>query len=85
MRRWRHFACFLSANFRMPDQTFQAAEKRQAEVSALRKENKTCFVCGDKGPQYICSNFATFVCMMCSGLHRQAQLWSCILAYGCGV
>jgi len=48
-------------------------EKLQEKVRDLRKKecNKVCFDCGEKGPQVVCTTFNTFVCMMCSGIHRE--------------
>ncbi|CAI5969906.1 unnamed protein product [Closterium sp. NIES-64] len=34
-------------------------------------ENKKCINCNNPGPQYVCTNFATFVCVACSGIHRE--------------
>jgi hypothetical protein len=34
-------------------------------------ENKKCINCGSLGPQYACTSFATFVCTLCSGVHRE--------------
>ncbi len=35
------------------------------------KANKQCADCGELGPVYICTDFHTFVCTECSGLHRE--------------
>jgi len=35
------------------------------------QSNKRCADCGEIGPTYICSNFQTFVCQTCSGIHRE--------------
>ncbi|KAK9830238.1 hypothetical protein WJX72_010505 [[Myrmecia] bisecta] len=34
-------------------------------------ENKRCAVCDTQGPQYVVTDFNTFVCTVCSGVHRQ--------------
>ncbi|CAK9201490.1 unnamed protein product [Sphagnum troendelagicum] len=34
-------------------------------------ENRKCINCGSLGPQYACTNFSTFVCAQCSGVHRE--------------
>jgi hypothetical protein len=34
-------------------------------------ENRKCINCGSLGPQYACTNFSTFVCTQCSGVHRE--------------
>ncbi|ETW02012.1 hypothetical protein H310_06530 [Aphanomyces invadans] len=33
--------------------------------------NRRCFDCNEMGPQYICLDFNTFICTMCSGIHRE--------------
>ncbi|KAI3446587.1 hypothetical protein Pfo_003252 [Paulownia fortunei] len=33
--------------------------------------NRRCINCNSLGPQYVCTNFWTFVCMTCSGIHRE--------------
>lgn len=35
------------------------------------KANKQCANCGELGPIYICTDFHTFVCTECSGVHRE--------------
>ena len=35
------------------------------------RANKQCANCGEMGPVYICTDFHTFVCTECSGLHRE--------------
>ncbi|XP_050890498.1 probable ADP-ribosylation factor GTPase-activating protein AGD14 [Lathyrus oleraceus] len=34
-------------------------------------ENRRCINCNALGPQYVCTTFSTFVCINCSGLHRE--------------
>lgn len=34
-------------------------------------ENRRCINCNSLGPQYVCTNFWTFVCTTCSGIHRE--------------
>ncbi|CAN4125637.1 unnamed protein product [Withania somnifera] len=33
--------------------------------------NRKCINCNSLGPQYVCTNYWTFVCMTCSGIHRE--------------
>ncbi|XP_041998283.1 probable ADP-ribosylation factor GTPase-activating protein AGD14 isoform X2 [Salvia splendens] len=33
--------------------------------------NRRCINCNSLGPQYVCTNFWTFICMPCSGVHRE--------------
>ncbi|KAL6046767.1 putative ADP-ribosylation factor GTPase-activating protein AGD14 [Balamuthia mandrillaris] len=33
--------------------------------------NKKCMDCTEKGPFYACTTFGTFVCPVCSGIHRE--------------
>ncbi|GFP82109.1 probable ADP-ribosylation factor GTPase-activating protein agd14 [Phtheirospermum japonicum] len=33
--------------------------------------NRRCINCNSMGPQYVCTNFWTFVCITCSGIHRE--------------
>uniref|UniRef100_A0A0A9CUK0 Arf-GAP domain-containing protein n=1 Tax=Arundo donax TaxID=35708 RepID=A0A0A9CUK0_ARUDO len=33
--------------------------------------NRKCINCNSVGPQYVCTNFWTFVCLSCSGIHRE--------------
>jgi hypothetical protein len=35
------------------------------------KANKQCANCAELGPVYICTDFMTFVCTECSGVHRE--------------
>ncbi|CAI5957957.1 unnamed protein product [Closterium sp. NIES-65] len=48
-------------------------EKHEKIIRGLMKlpENKKCINCNNPGPQYVCTNFATFVCVACSGIHRE--------------
>jgi Arf-GAP domain and FG repeats-containing protein 1 len=36
-----------------------------------RHENKRCADCTERLPNYVVSDFNTFVCTACSGLHRE--------------
>lgn len=36
-----------------------------------RPENRRCFDCLEKSPSSVCMDLATFVCMTCSGIHRE--------------
>ena len=36
-----------------------------------KEENKRCFDCGEKGTNYVCTDFGTFICSRCSGILRE--------------
>ncbi|RDY04178.1 putative ADP-ribosylation factor GTPase-activating protein AGD14, partial [Mucuna pruriens] len=48
-------------------------EKNEKIIRGLMKlpPNRRCINCNSFGPQYVCTNFWTFVCMTCSGIHRE--------------
>jgi len=49
-------------------------EELSDEIKQIRKSNKQNLVCADcpnRAPPYVCTNFATFVCTDCSGVHRK--------------
>ncbi|CAM9592848.1 unnamed protein product [Hapterophycus canaliculatus] len=48
-------------------------KKLQSQLRACQKEpgNKRCADCTERLPQYIISDFNTFVCTACSGIHRE--------------
>ncbi|XP_029118766.1 uncharacterized protein [Elaeis guineensis] len=48
-------------------------EKNEKIIRGLLKlpANKRCINCNSLGPQYVCTNFWTFICTNCSGLHRE--------------
>ncbi|KDP32306.1 hypothetical protein JCGZ_13231 [Jatropha curcas] len=48
-------------------------EKNERIIRGLLKlpENRRCINCNCLGPQYVCTNFWTFVCTNCSGIHRE--------------
>ncbi|TYJ18000.1 hypothetical protein E1A91_A09G092200v1 [Gossypium mustelinum] len=48
-------------------------EKNEKIVRNLMKlpSNRRCINCNSQGPQYVCTNFSTFVCATCSGIHRE--------------
>lgn len=48
-------------------------EKNERIIRRLLKltENRRCINCNSLGPQYVCTNFWTFVCTTCSGIHRE--------------
>ncbi|KAG8483396.1 hypothetical protein CXB51_023122 [Gossypium anomalum] len=48
-------------------------EKNEKIVRNLMKlpSNRRCINCNSQGPQYVCTNFSTFVCSTCSGIHRE--------------
>lgn len=48
-------------------------ERNERIIRGLMKlpPNRRCINCNSLGPQYVCTNFQTFVCMTCSGIHRE--------------
>ncbi|KZV27458.1 hypothetical protein F511_02567 [Dorcoceras hygrometricum] len=48
-------------------------EKNERIIRNLLKlpENRRCINCNSLGPQYVCTNFSTFICTTCSGIHRE--------------
>ncbi|XP_019229889.1 PREDICTED: probable ADP-ribosylation factor GTPase-activating protein AGD14 isoform X2 [Nicotiana attenuata] len=48
-------------------------EKNERTIRNLLKlpDNRRCMNCNSLGPQYVCTNFWTFVCTTCSGIHRE--------------
>lgn len=48
-------------------------ERNEKIIRGLLKlpPNRKCINCSSLGPQYVCTNFWTFVCMTCSGIHRE--------------
>ncbi|KAJ1393244.1 ARFGAP/RecO-like zinc finger [Sesbania bispinosa] len=48
-------------------------EKNEKIIRGLMKlpPNRRCINCNSLGPQYVCTNFWTFICMTCSGIHRE--------------
>ncbi|CAA6660843.1 unnamed protein product [Spirodela intermedia] len=48
-------------------------EKNEKIIRGLLKlpANRRCINCNSLGPQYVCTNFWTFICMNCSGIHRE--------------
>eukprot|EP00736_Rhodelphis_marinus_P002351 Rmarinus@m.19159 len=48
----------------------QRNEKRLRELSKI-PANKTCADCNARGPQYVCLDFNTFVCVPCASIHRE--------------
>lgn len=48
-------------------------ERNEKIIRGLLKlpPNRKCINCNSLGPQYVCTNFWTFVCMTCSGIHRE--------------
>ena len=63
---------FLSMN-PLSKKTSSNPEKYQELIKELRKVecNKKCAECGDRGPQSVVLDFCVFVCMTCSGIHRE--------------
>ncbi|XP_042513406.1 probable ADP-ribosylation factor GTPase-activating protein AGD14 isoform X3 [Macadamia integrifolia] len=48
-------------------------ERNEKIIRGLMKlpPNRRCINCNSLGPQYVCPNFWTFVCVTCSGIHRE--------------
>nr|CAD1824200.1 unnamed protein product [Ananas comosus var. bracteatus] len=48
-------------------------EKNEKIIRGLVKlpANRRCINCNSLGPQYVCTNFSTFICINCSGIHRE--------------
>ncbi|XP_042450640.1 probable ADP-ribosylation factor GTPase-activating protein AGD14 isoform X1 [Zingiber officinale] len=48
-------------------------ERNEKIIRGLMKlpPNRKCINCNSLGPQYVCTNFWTFVCTPCSGIHRE--------------
>ncbi|KAM0953904.1 putative Arf GTPase activating protein [Dioscorea sansibarensis] len=48
-------------------------ERNEKIIRGLLKlpPNRNCINCNSLGPQYVCTNFWTFVCIICSGIHRE--------------
>lgn len=48
-------------------------EKIEKIIRGLMKlpPNRRCINCNSLGPQYVCTTFWTFVCITCSGIHRE--------------
>ncbi|CAL0299194.1 unnamed protein product [Lupinus luteus] len=48
-------------------------EKKEKIIRGLMKlpPNRRCINCNNMGPQYVCTSFWTFVCVTCSGIHRE--------------
>ncbi|KAL0694634.1 hypothetical protein Bca4012_061814 [Brassica carinata] len=48
-------------------------ERKEKIIRGLMKlpPNRRCINCNSLGPQYVCTTFWTFVCMPCSGIHRE--------------
>ncbi|XP_043723938.1 probable ADP-ribosylation factor GTPase-activating protein AGD14 isoform X2 [Telopea speciosissima] len=48
-------------------------EKNEKIIRGLLKlsANRRCMNCNSRGPQYVCTNFWTFICTTCSGIHRE--------------
>ncbi|GJN31330.1 hypothetical protein PR202_gb19716 [Eleusine coracana subsp. coracana] len=48
-------------------------ERNERIVRGLLKlpPNRRCVICNGLGPQYVCTSFWTFICIACSGIHRE--------------
>ncbi|CAL8470830.1 g10372 [Coccomyxa elongata] len=55
----------------MANKNLDAKHEKILKALLRLPENKRCAVCDTLGPQYVVVNFNTFVCTICSGVHRQ--------------
>ncbi|KAL5202335.1 hypothetical protein ABZP36_013287 [Zizania latifolia] len=48
-------------------------ERNERTIRGLLKlpGNRRCINCNSLGPQYVCTSFSTFICVSCSGIHRE--------------
>ncbi|KAK1404572.1 putative ADP-ribosylation factor GTPase-activating protein AGD14 [Heracleum sosnowskyi] len=53
--------------------TTKSEERNEKIIRGLMKlpPNRRCINCNSLGPQYVCTTFWTFVCITCSGIHRE--------------
>ncbi|KAJ8635218.1 hypothetical protein MRB53_009485 [Persea americana] len=53
--------------------TRKEEERNEKIIRGLMKlpPNRKCINCNSLGPQYVCTNFWTFICITCSGIHRE--------------
>ncbi|XP_020108923.1 probable ADP-ribosylation factor GTPase-activating protein AGD14 isoform X3 [Ananas comosus] len=51
----------------------KAEERNEKIIRGLLKlpPNRKCINCNSSGPQYVCTSFWTFICLTCSGVHRE--------------
>ncbi|KAK7314503.1 hypothetical protein VNO77_33028 [Canavalia gladiata] len=66
--------CFLSTEILAEMASrLKEDEKNERVIRSLLKlqPNRRCINCNSLGPQYVCTNFWTFVCTNCSGIHRE--------------
>ncbi|CAE8634727.1 unnamed protein product [Polarella glacialis] len=45
--------------------------ERIRSIQRSNQANKRCADCLERGPTYVCLDFQTFVCQLCSGIHRE--------------
>eukprot|EP00931_Biecheleriopsis_adriatica_P100876 TRINITY_DN76118_c0_g1_i1.p1 TRINITY_DN76118_c0_g1~~TRINITY_DN76118_c0_g1_i1.p1 ORF type:complete len:565 (+),score=153.31 TRINITY_DN76118_c0_g1_i1:65-1759(+) len=53
-----------------PNKTESTTDRLRA-IQRSNPANRKCADCSEKGPTYVCLDFQIFVCVGCSGLHRQ--------------
>ncbi|BAB90399.1 putative ARF GAP-like zinc finger-containing protein ZiGA4 [Oryza sativa Japonica Group] len=51
-------------------------ERNEKIIRGLMKlpPNRKCINCNSVGPQYVCTNFWTFICLSCSGIHNPDRI-----------
>ena len=55
----------------MSDRKLEEKHKKMLRTMQRLPHNKYCMDCRERGPQYVCLNFNTFVCTTCSGILRE--------------
>ena len=58
----------------MPPISKKQVEQLQERVRKIRKsdkQNQKCADCPSRATTYVCTDFSTFICTSCAGLHRK--------------
>ncbi|KAF3954393.1 hypothetical protein CMV_020251 [Castanea mollissima] len=72
--RTRNHFLFICSKFQEVEMANRKEdEKNERIIRGLLKltENRRCINCNSMGPQYVCTNFWTFVCTTYSGIYRE--------------